>query len=75
MSIGLFGKKLGMTRIFTDDGISIPVTFVKVETCQVSQIKTIDTDGYNAVQVSAQSDVAQVSAQSHANQVSLSNCV
>jgi large subunit ribosomal protein L3 len=52
MSIGLFGKKLGMTRIFTDDGISIPVTFVKVETCQVSQIKTIDTDGYNAVQVS-----------------------
>jgi large subunit ribosomal protein L3 len=52
MSIGLFGKKLGMTQIFVEDGSAVPVTFVKAETCQVSQIKTIDTDGYNAIQVS-----------------------
>ena len=52
MSLGLFGRKLGMTQIFADDGTAIPVTFIKGETCQVSQIKTINTDGYNAVQVS-----------------------
>jgi large subunit ribosomal protein L3 len=52
MSIGLFGKKLGMTQIFANDGTSIPVTLVKVEPCQVSQIKTVNTDGYNAIQVS-----------------------
>ena len=52
MPIGLFGRKLGMTQIFADDGTSVPVTLIKTETCQVSQIKTIDTDGYNAVQIS-----------------------
>jgi large subunit ribosomal protein L3 len=52
MSIGFFGRKLGMTQIFGDDGVSLPVTLIKAETCQVSQIKTIDTDGYNAVQLS-----------------------
>ena len=52
MSIGLFGRKLGMTQIFSDDGTSIPVTLIKVESCQVSQIKTVDTDSYNAIQVS-----------------------
>jgi large subunit ribosomal protein L3 len=41
-----------MTQIFVEDGSAVPVTFVKAETCQVSQIKTIDTDGYNAIQVS-----------------------
>ena len=49
MSLGLFGRKLGMTQIFADDGTAIPVTFIKGEMCQVSQIKTINTDGYNAV--------------------------
>jgi|TARA_B100000459_G_C8521787_1_gene176485 large subunit ribosomal protein L3 len=52
MSITLFGKKLGMTQIFASDGTSVPVTLVKAETCQVSQIKTIATDGYNSVQIS-----------------------
>tara|TARA_B100000683_G_scaffold167183_1_gene161097 strand:- start:13729 stop:14352 length:624 start_codon:yes stop_codon:yes gene_type:complete len=52
MSIGLFGRKLGMTQIFSDDGTSIPVTLIKAENCQVSQIKTIDTDSYNAIQIS-----------------------
>ena len=52
MSIGLFGRKLGMTQIFSDDGTSIPVTLIKAESCQVSQIKTVDTDSYNAIQVS-----------------------
>lgn len=52
MSIGLFGRKLGMTQIFSDDGTSIPVTLIKAENCQVSQIKTVDTDSYNAIQVS-----------------------
>ena len=51
MTIGLFGKKLGMTQIFADDGTAVPVTFIKAETCQVSQIKTTDVDGYNAIQV------------------------
>ena len=51
MPIGLFGKKLGMTQIFEDSGTIFPVTILKTELCQVSQIKTIDTNGYNAVQV------------------------
>jgi len=51
MSIGVIGRKCGMTRIFTDDGQSIPVTVVEVETNRVTQVKTIETDGYNAVQV------------------------
>ena len=51
MSIGLFGKKLGMTQIFEDSGTIFPVTIIKAELCQVSQIKTVGTNGYNAVQV------------------------
>ena len=51
MSIGLVGRKSGMTRIFTEDGSSIPVTVVEVQPNRVTQIKTIETDGYSAVQV------------------------
>lgn len=51
MAIGLFGKKLGMTQIFNEEGVIFPVTLLKTEKCQVSQIKTTNTDGYNAVQV------------------------
>ena len=51
MSLGLLGQKLGMTRIFADDGSSIPVTVLLVENNRVVQVKTTDTDGYNAVQV------------------------
>ena len=51
MSLGIIGKKVGMTRIFTEKGESIPVTVINVEPNVVSQIKTVDTDGYNAIQV------------------------
>ena len=51
MTIGLVGKKCGMTRIFTEDGASVPVTVVEVDPNRVTQIKTLDTDGYNAIQV------------------------
>ncbi|GMN89358.1 50S ribosomal protein L3 [Francisella sciaenopsi] len=51
MSLGLVGRKCGMTRIFTEDGVSIPVTVVQVEANKVTQVKTTETDGYNAVQV------------------------
>ena len=51
MSLGLVGRKSGMTRIFTEDGSSIPVTVVEVQPNRVTQIKTIETDGYSAVQI------------------------
>jgi len=51
MSLGLVGRKVGMSRVFTDDGDSIPVTVVDVSNNRVTQIKTFDTDGYAAVQV------------------------
>ena len=51
MSLGLVGRKVGMTRVFTDDGVSTPVTVIEVEPNRISQIKTVDTDGYTAVQV------------------------
>ena len=53
MALGLVGKKAGMTRIFTEDGASVPVTVIEVAPNRVSQVKTTDTDGYNAVQVTA----------------------
>jgi large subunit ribosomal protein L3 len=51
MSLGLVGRKVGMTRIFSDDGVSTPVTVIEVEPNRISQIKTVETDGYTAVQV------------------------
>jgi large subunit ribosomal protein L3 len=51
MSLGLVGRKVGMTRVFSDDGVSTPVTVIEVEPNRVSQIKTVETDGYSAVQV------------------------
>lgn len=51
MSLGLLGRKVGMMRIFTDDGDSIPVTVLDVSDNRVTQIKTPETDGYTAVQV------------------------
>jgi len=53
MSIGLIGRKTGMTRVFTEDGVSIPVTVVEVEPNRVSQVKSMETDGYYAVQLTA----------------------
>jgi large subunit ribosomal protein L3 len=51
MSLGLVGRKIGMTRIFAEDGASIPVTVLDVSNNRVSQVKTSDVDGYDAVQV------------------------
>src|SRR5947207_10752552 len=51
MSIGLVGRKVGMTRIFTDDGATLPVTVIDVSDNRVTQIKTAEKDGYAAVQV------------------------
>lgn len=53
MSIGLVGRKCGMTRVFTADGASIPVTLIEATPNRVTQVKTGDTDGYSAVQVTA----------------------
>lgn len=51
MTIGLVGRKVGMTRIFTEDGVSTPVTVLEVEANRVAQVKTVDNDGYSALQV------------------------
>ena len=51
MSLGLVGRKIGMTRVFTDDGDSIPVTVLDVSNNRITQIKTAETDGYCAIQV------------------------
>ena len=51
MAIGLVGRKRGMTRVFTDDGASVPVTVIEVEPNRVTQRKTRDTDGYDAIQI------------------------
>ena len=49
--IGIVGKKCGMTRVFTDDGRSVPVTIVQADPNFINKIKTKDSDGYNAIQV------------------------
>ena len=51
MSIGLIGRKSGMTRVFTEEGVSIPVTVIEVQPNRVTQVKTVDSDGYEAIQV------------------------
>ena len=51
MSLGLIGRKVGMTRLFTEDGASVPVTVLEVKPNRVTQVKTIATDGYTGLQV------------------------
>lgn len=51
MSIGLIGRKSGMTRIFTEDGTSVPVTVIEVEINRITQVKTLEKDGYSSIQV------------------------
>ena len=51
MTIGIVGRKVGMTRVFTDEGVSLPVTVIEVEPNRITQLKTLETDGYRAVQV------------------------
>lgn len=50
MTLGVIGKKLGMTQVFDENGLAIPVTVIKVDPLTVTQVKTVDTDGYNAIQ-------------------------
>lgn len=51
MSIGLVGRKCGMTRVFTEDGASIPVTVIEASPNHITQIKSLESDGYSAIQV------------------------
>ena len=51
MRTGLIAQKLGMTRLFTEEGIHVPVTVLSVENCEVTDVKTVDKNGYSAVQV------------------------
>ncbi|TDR45904.1 LSU ribosomal protein L3P [Tahibacter aquaticus] len=60
MSIGLVGRKCGMSRVFTEDGRSIPVTLIEATPNRVTQIKTVENDGYTAVQVTAGSKRASL---------------
>ncbi len=52
MAIGLLGRKVGMTRIYGEDGGSTPVTVLEIAANRVSQVKTVETDGYTAIQLS-----------------------
>ena len=51
MRIGIVGRKCGMTRVFTEDGVSIPVTVIEATPNHITQVKSLETDGYSAVQV------------------------
>ena len=53
MAIAVIGRKTGMTRIFTEDGTSVPVTVIEVQPNRVTQVKTEEQDGYRALQVTA----------------------
>jgi large subunit ribosomal protein L3 len=66
MTIGLVGRKSGMTRVFTEDGASIPVTVVEIAPNRVTQIKELETDGYRAIQVTAGSRKASKVSKSEA---------
>ena len=66
MTMGLVGRKCGMTRVFTDDGISIPVTVIEAQPNRITQVKTVETDGYRALQVTAGSRKASRGSKSEA---------
>lgn len=55
MTLGVIGEKLGMTQVYDENGLCIPVTVIKVEPATVCQVKTDETDGYNAIQVGVKS--------------------
>ena len=60
MAIGIVGRKAGMTRVFTDDGVSVPVTVKEVEPNRVTQVRSAETDGYSAIQVTVGAFVRRV---------------
>ncbi|MBT4159903.1 MAG: 50S ribosomal protein L3, partial [Gammaproteobacteria bacterium] len=53
MTIGIIGIKRGMTRVFTDEGVSIPVTVIEATPNRITQVKSAEADGYSAIQVTA----------------------
>jgi large subunit ribosomal protein L3 len=59
-NIGIVGRKAGMSRLFTEDGRSIPVTVIEASPNRITQIKTVETDGYTAVQITAGSKRARL---------------
>ena len=68
MTIGLVGRKAGMTRVFTEDGASVPVTVIEVEPNRVTCVKSVETDGYAAVQVTTGSRKAKHLSKARAGQ-------
>ncbi|ALM51142.1 50S ribosomal protein L3 [Halomonas huangheensis] len=68
MTIGLVGRKAGMTRVFTEDGASVPVTVIEVEPNRVTCVKSVETDGYAAVQVTTGSRKAKHLSKAQAGQ-------
>ena len=58
MTIGVVGRKAGMTRIFTEEGTSVPVSVIEVASNRITQIKTDETDGYQAIQITTGSKKA-----------------
>lgn len=73
MAIGLVGRKAGMTRVFNNDGVSIPVTVIEVDPNRVTDIKTEDRDGYSAVQVTTGSRKASKVAKAEAGHFAKAN--
>lgn len=59
MTIGLVGKKAGMTRVFTEDGASVPVTVIEVDPNRVTRVKSVESDGYAAIQITSGSRKAK----------------
>ena len=57
----LLGKKIGMTQIFTEEGLAVPVSVIEAGPEVVTQVKTVETDGYNAVQVGFQLEIGRAS--------------
>ena len=57
--MGILGRKLGMTRIFAGDGAAVPVTVIQAGPCAVTQVKTVESDGYNAIQIAFGEDKAK----------------
>ncbi|SBR52201.1 MULTISPECIES: 50S ribosomal protein L3 [unclassified Halomonas] len=68
MTIGLVGKKAGMTRVFTEDGASVPVTVIEVDPNRVTRVKSVESDGYAAVQVTTGSRKAKHLSKAQAGQ-------
>ncbi|WP_183332938.1 MULTISPECIES: 50S ribosomal protein L3 [Halomonas] len=68
MTIGLVGRKAGMTRVFTEDGASVPVTVIEVEPNRVTRVKSVESDGYAAVQVTTGSRKAKHLSKAQAGQ-------